>query len=320
LLLALWDGHEVARLEGEVGEAEELEERDFRIHGLRSRTSEFYCREIYEIFSVSLTLYSGSGSEEQQQQEPQVEDEEDAVEEDDLEREDEEELMPSNRPYMALLQSFAETAGPVAKRRRLNPEEVVSVYEEAEELEDSDSERGDDDRDENQDGLGENPKRSTKEGDLEEDALRENEDDPEDEEEPEDNDSENEDDADPFDSHFDHPSEKVTTMKIKALQQNQKTTEKSVLQGLRAVRTYPKTSEDATMDLPSPVTSLDGLNLKQKLKEPASQKVGNFNDVQRILAPLIFNYHDILFNARTHKNGESLRKLVCLHALNHSFK
>lgn len=38
------------------------------------------------------------------------------------------------------------------------------------------------------------------------------------------------------------------------------------------------------------------------------------------LARAIFNYQDVLFSERTLSNAEDLRKLACLHSINHMFK
>lgn len=81
---------------------------------------------------------------------------------------------------------------------------------------------------------------------------------------------------------------------------------------------YP--SSDAGAEVPKPVEGLDGLQLKQKLKETSSRKIGEFDAVQRNLSPLLFNYNDVLFCDRTVRNSDSLRELTCLHALNHIFK
>ena len=45
-----------------------------------------------------------------------------------------------------------------------------------------------------------------------------------------------------------------------------------------------------------------------------------FSNLTAMLAPMIFNYQDILFSERTSKVSQDLRELICLHTLNHIFK
>ncbi|XP_078671933.1 U3 small nucleolar RNA-associated protein 25 homolog [Branchiostoma floridae x Branchiostoma belcheri] len=47
---------------------------------------------------------------------------------------------------------------------------------------------------------------------------------------------------------------------------------------------------------------------------------GEFTGRQRELFSLMHGYKDVYFSERTHQNGEELRKLYCLHALNHVLK
>jgi len=210
--------------------------------------------------------------------------------------EDEEEVS-SARPYMALLQSLTGDAGPQAKKRKLHHQPSTSSLE-PHALE------------------GETP--AAPEGDV--DLVEEAEDGPDAAlaEEAED-DEDDEDASDPFESHFASPDNAVVAKQVKALQEARLQTERSIWQGLRTVTTYPQLG-DHTPDLPDPISGLDDLKLKQKLKDSASRKIGPLDDEQQLLAPLIFNYRDILFDRRAVENAESLRKTVCLHVLNHIFK
>ena len=70
----------------------------------------------------------------------------------------------------------------------------------------------------------------------------------------------------------------------------------------------------------SVVLNTDILQLKQKLQEPAKRALPSLDRVTGRLASSIFSYRDVLFPERTLQNAETLRKLICLHALNHIFK
>ena len=60
--------------------------------------------------------------------------------------------------------------------------------------------------------------------------------------------------------------------------------------------------------------------LKQKLKEPAARLLLPLNDLSRNLTMSIFDYQDVLFANRSPGNAEDVRKLACLHILNHITK
>lgn len=62
------------------------------------------------------------------------------------------------------------------------------------------------------------------------------------------------------------------------------------------------------------------MKLKQKLKTPAARLLPAFSQLTGSLASYVFGYHDILFPDRSLKLAEDLRKLACLHSLNHVFK
>lgn len=82
----------------------------------------------------------------------------------------------------------------------------------------------------------------------------------------------------------------------------------------------PQVSSSALIHGSSIVLDTNGLPLKQKLQEPAKKALPSLDSVSGSLASSIFNYRDVLFPQRTLINAEILRKLMCLHALNHVFK
>ncbi|KEY65003.1 hypothetical protein S7711_07343 [Stachybotrys chartarum IBT 7711] len=206
----------------------------------------------------------------------------------------------SARPYMALLQSFKDTEAPVAKRRKLEHQSPQRSEEAAEPQEDEDE----GDKASDVDHVDEPEETGL---DLDE-APEEDEEDSEDEQ----------DFTDPFDVHFAHPDETLVATRISSAKKGEWATKREMMQNWRATLTYPGSKPDE-----EPLhsgTKLDGLKLKQKLREPASKKLGSFSSVQKALGPLVFNYRDVFHCDRSVQNAGQIRELVCLHALNHVFK
>ncbi|KAF9882367.1 duf1253 domain-containing protein [Colletotrichum karsti] len=245
-----------------------------------------------------------SGSESGEEMDSEMEDSDVSMSDDDDDDEDEQ---PQNtRPYMALLQGFTESSEPSAKRRKLEsgkPEGAPQTTAES---------SGDEDDDEDEGGEA---------GEKDVDRVDEEEEDPSADiaEEAEEGDGEDDVDAtDPFDHHFATPEETAYTKKVKAIQKNGWTFQRTMSKISKAVVTYPEGSDAPS--IPSPISSLESLKLKQKLKESASKKITSLSTLQQAMAPVLFNYNDVLYDNRDVKNSESLRQLVCLHAVNHVFK
>ncbi|KAI1060093.1 hypothetical protein LB507_011406 [Fusarium sp. FIESC RH6] len=222
---------------------------------------------------------------------------------DDIESEDDdEEQATSSKPYMALLQSFNnESSTPNAKRRKLDHQEPTQSRQD----EDSSDDEGDEDEEDAEKDI---DRAEDEPEDQVEEQIDEDDEDSEDEENP----------SDPFDVHFAHPDDDAVAKRVNSVQKSDWATKRALLQNSRATIMYP--SSDAGAEVPKPIEGLDGLQLKQKLKETSSRKIGEFDAVQRNLSPLLFNYNDVLFCDRTVRNSDSLRELTCLHALNHVFK
>ncbi|KLO94143.1 spt5p [Fusarium fujikuroi] len=221
---------------------------------------------------------------------------EDTVMEDIDSEDDDDEHATSSRPYMALLQSFSnENSAPDAKRRKLNHRNSTqSQPKEDSSGEDEDTEKDIDDAED--------------EAEEEVEENLEGEEDSEDEENP----------TDPFDVHFAHPNDDAVSQRVRSVQKNDWATKRALLPNMRATILHP--GPDTGSEIPKPIAGLEGLQLKQKLRETSSRKIGDFDALQRNLGPLIFNYNDVLFCDRTVRNSDSLRELACLHALNHVFK
>ncbi|TVY66773.1 U3 small nucleolar RNA-associated protein 25 [Fusarium oxysporum f. sp. cubense] len=228
---------------------------------------------------------------------------EDTVMEDIDSEEDDDEHTTSSKPYMALLQSFNnESSAPNAKRRKLDHKKSTqSQTEEDSSGEESHADDQDEDTEKDID-------RSEDEAEEQVEEKLDDEDDSEDEENP----------TDPFDVHFAHPNDNTVSQRVKSVQKNDWATKRALLHNMRATILYP--GSDTGSEIPKPIAGLEGLQLKQKLRETSSRKIGDFDALQRNLGPLIFNYNDVLFCDRTVQNSDSLRELACLHALNHVFK
>lgn len=205
------------------------------------------------------------------------------------------------RPYMALLQGFKDESAPRAKRRKLDHKRSSQPPADSTLLNESGEDEPED-------------------GDQDVDKVEEPENPAIDlDEEPEDDSSDEEGHStDPFDVHFAHADEQLSSKRVQAAKKGEWTTKRALVQPWRATLMYPGASGD--FEPLSEASSLDSFRLKQKLKETAGKKMSNLSEVEKSLGPLLFGYHDILYCDRTVKNSQSLRQLVCLHALNHVFK
>ncbi|POS85802.1 hypothetical protein EPUL_001099, partial [Erysiphe pulchra] len=69
-----------------------------------------------------------------------------------------------------------------------------------------------------------------------------------------------------------------------------------------------------------PIADAKELFLKKKLAITFSELRSKFDVIEKSIAPFLFNYQDLLFCLRTPSNSETLRRLICLHFLNHILK
>lgn len=203
------------------------------------------------------------------------------------------------KPYTALLQSFYDVAVPKTKRRKLNHQKEDERKAEEYEADHSEDEENDVDF-------------------VEPEADRE--------EEVEDGipeaifDDDEEDMSDPFDSHFANPDEDFTSKRIKTIQGNRWVTKRSVTKRSRVASMFPEDDAGCESAATAPVTTPHAIKLKKRLQPATEALMPGFDEAQADLAPVLFNYQDIFYCQRTVENSESLRRLVCLHALNHVFK
>ncbi|KAL8343951.1 hypothetical protein RB601_004464 [Gaeumannomyces tritici] len=225
---------------------------------------------------------------ESSQDEPPSEDEESGVGSNSEGEEEEDKTVA--RPYVALLRSLTEASGPKAKRRKLDHPEKAG--------EPSSEDEGKD-----------------------VDVVEETEEVEEDDDEVSDsNDEDTQDGSDPFASHFAAPDEAAVTTRLAAMAKNEWVTKKVATKPSRIIIMAPKTSSDAQATALPSVRDPSALTLKPKLKEAITTQRPEFDASEQALAAPLFQYLDTLYCQRTVANGDSLRRLVCLHALNHIFK
>lgn len=223
--------------------------------------------------------------------------------------EDEEE-QTSSKPYMTLIRSLAESAAPAprAKRRKLDHPDTRGrsspPAQAAGSEEDDDEEEEEEEGENDQDLVDEGPE------DGEDDVVM---DDLVDEEDQGDS-------TDPFQTHFADPDETDYSPKLKAIEQSKWATKSIAAKPTRTVVMAPQTGDDIVPTAPAVLSGPGNLKLKQKLREIIDSKHPTFDATEQAVAPLLFQYYDTLYCNRTVSNAESLRRMACLHALNHVFK
>ncbi|KAF2840669.1 U3 small nucleolar RNA-associated protein 25 [Patellaria atrata CBS 101060] len=224
---------------------------------------------------------------------------------------EEEVIEPPTKAYNLLLQLFQQSSRstrPPKKKRRLNDDDVREDRSSAstpDATHDDDFEEGHNQDSSFDEGAPDpNDVENVNENEQEaiEDQLLDNED---------------EDAADPFESHF-SPTMEQLNLKVKDVQANKWASHKIQIGSLG------KASISLAGDTAPPskrnIRSLDDLKLKRRIIDPAQKSIGELDKVQVAVTPHLFDYKDILFAGRTVSNGRNLRKVACLHALNHLFK
>jgi U3 small nucleolar RNA-associated protein 25 len=136
---------------------------------------------------------------------------------------------------------------------------------------------------------------------------------------------EHEEDYDPFLSHVANPENGVLEQKLLAVKRNAWSTERSSqkLQWSYILK-VPAVSDlqlEPSLGIgQGTVSGAESLMLKQKFRGHAKEELASLDGLMGSLAYSIFHYRDVLFTHRTLDNCANIRKLACLHALNHVFK
>lgn len=217
----------------------------------------------------------------------------------DSSEEEEEEPLLAVRPYELLLKSFASEKLPHAKRRKMEhvgplPVAADNTKDGSEILEVEDLSGSDD---EQEDHLDTDINSLSDDEEAVEDA------------------------SDPFETHFANPDDNLLSRRLKAIQESQWTIHKEVLQSIGKVTSYlPQHSDPKVVPSPQIISGFADLHLKQKLLDSISKQLPHLSPLEQSLAPMMFKYQDLLYCERTIGNQDGLRRLVCLHAVNHIFK
>ncbi|KAI1499865.1 hypothetical protein F5X99DRAFT_388487 [Biscogniauxia marginata] len=214
---------------------------------------------------------------------------------------EDEENKPAQRPYLALMQSLSKDSAPSMKRRKIGHQPKESQTKKEQQPE-SEPESDDEGRDV--------------------DLVEEPEEGPEDEIVLDDEDDEDDipDSFDPFETRFVNPDQDELTRRLKSIQENDYQMKQLEKNGWKLVTNIPGKGKNQSIQTPITIPGPSSLKLKQRLAESASKKRPTFDNLEQILYPLTFGYQDLLFCGRTVKNAESLRRMACLHAINHVFK
>ncbi|KAK4122331.1 DUF1253-domain-containing protein [Parathielavia appendiculata] len=218
--------------------------------------------------------------------------------------EDEEDPKQSAQPYMSLMRSLVESAPHKAKRRKLDHPQT---------------------EDKELSKLEPRPPVSSEDGDEVEnrdvDAVEEPEEDPANAA-PEDlfDEDDDLDSSDPFEVHFADPKAEELQPRLSAIQGGKWRMERIAAESTRVFLNTLDAGTSEGNPLPAPVSGLSDLKLKKRLQEAMTTKHPKFDQVEQTIAPLLFNYQDLLYCNRTVSGSQSIRRMACLHALNHIFK
>ncbi|AEO55997.1 hypothetical protein MYCTH_2300393 [Thermothelomyces thermophilus ATCC 42464] len=224
----------------------------------------------------------------------------------DSDEEDEDDVQQPAQPYMSLMRSLVESA-PKAKRRKLDHPSTEGH-----------------DRDSSKPEAAPEPAHGNEEESGEEgdpDMVEEPEEDPTNLA-PEDLFDEDDelDSTDPFETHFADPKEEEVQPKLKAIKEGKWRMERIPTKSTRIFLSTPDTGDAAAKLLPAPVSGISDLKLKKRLHDAMASKHPKFDQVEQTIAPLLFNYQDVLYCNRTVAGSQGVRRMAALHALNHVFK
>lgn len=195
------------------------------------------------------------------------------------------------------MQSLAGAAEPRSKRRKINHPDETTLTDEVHDSQDETKDIDNIAEDEETDDLFPN------------DGL------------PDGDEEDNPDSADPFQVHFADPDDNALTKKLKSLQSRNWTTSKVSLGKIgTASIAVPQVDGIDEPPFSELVLEAGALKLKQKLANTIKVQNITFEPLEQTLAGHIFGYQDTFVCGRSPENSESLRRLTCLHAINHVFK
>lgn len=130
-----------------------------------------------------------------------------------------------------------------------------------------------------------------------------------------------EDSLDPFDIHFGQDDDALLKRRIKEAERGDWDLYRASFGGLgTCVLSRPRSDANPVEADRKWISPNDIPRLKQRLVAQSKGLMSQLSPLQQALGTSIFGYRDILFGSRKAANGESLRNLACLHALNHVMK
>jgi U3 small nucleolar RNA-associated protein 25 len=218
---------------------------------------------------------------------------------------DAEETPATNQPYLALLQSLEKdsvsSAASGAKRRKLDHQsqrdEIPSNVEEKE-IDSDDEEQHD--------------------VDLVEEPVEDPGNEVEIDDETDDDDLP--DPSDHFETHFVNPDSAEYSTRLKGIQSDSHQSKQFEKNSWRFVKSIPAENSSQTNPPPTTLSGPSSLKLKHRLIETAQKQRPTFDKLEQVLYPITFGYQDLLFCGRNINYSEGIRRMACLHAVNHVFK
>lgn len=225
----------------------------------------------------------------------------------DSDEDDEEEEKQTAQPYMSLMRSLVESAPHKAKRRKLDHSQAEDM--EAPRAEATPEPAQNEGEDE---GVG---------GQRDVDLVEEPEESPADAA-PEDlfDEDDDLDSSDPFEAHFTEPNVDEVQLRLRAIQASNWRMDRTLTKSTRVFLQTPDVESTDAKALLAPISAISELKLKKRLQESMAPKHAKLDQVEQTIAPLLFNYQDLLYCNRTVSESQGIRRMACLHALNHIFK
>ena len=266
-----------------------------------------------------LTANNHSSDESESEEEVAEEEAESEVEEEEEEEEEvDEEAQKRRDAYMSLMKSFeTRSSGPAAKRRKLDHQAEHANFDSDEEEDGGDDDDVKESSGSASDELEEGGGSDEEEAEPKDVDAADDDEDIEEEIEIGGDDDEQLDTTDPFESHFSAPDLKDVSLRLISIKEEDWLTSKVSAQGSREIFTVPQTGLSSDFSPPAAVSSPHQLKLKKRLAEVNTKP---FRPAEQKVAPLLFNYYDTLFCERTPDNGDELRRMASLHAVNHILK
>ncbi|KAI1177145.1 DUF1253-domain-containing protein [Nemania sp. FL0916] len=220
---------------------------------------------------------------------------------------DVEEAPAATQPYMALMQSLARdsasSAAPSAKRRKLDHQSKTDGA--PSNVAPQEKREASEDEDRDVDLVEEPEEEPANEVDVE-DEVEDDDDIP--------------DAADPFETHFVNPGSVDYKFRLMDVQSNVYQPKQLETNGWRIFRNIPGQDVDQINQPPATVPGPSSLKLKHRLVESVNKLRPTFGELEQVLYPITFGYQDLLFCGRNADNAGDLRRMTCLHAVNHVFK